>query len=116
MSQIGISQNSDWFALHVDEYLLFTVYEIESAGKLGKSEMNCIATQKCTESQKLDTKTHHITRVKSNNIYIFAFFVLAFILCDTRKASENRTFVLKEILILSSACVISVTPLTQPDR
>ena len=40
---------------------------------------NELAKNKCPESQKLDTRRQnfgrHITRVKSNNMYIFAFFV-----------------------------------------
>ena len=39
---------------------------------------------------------------------IFAL-CLCIILCDTRKASENLTFIVKESLILSSVCVIIVT-------
>ena len=42
------------------------------------SEMNCMAKNKCPDSQKVDTRwelQRHITRVKSNNMYIFAFFV-----------------------------------------
>ena len=72
------------------------------------SEMNCIAKHKCTKSQKLDTRRRgenlnsDITRIKSNNMYIFLH-------SDTRKASSNLTFILKQSLILSSVCVIIVT-------
>ena len=42
-----------------------------------KSEMNCIAKNKCPERQKLNTRRRgeDVTLVESNNMYIFAFFV-----------------------------------------
>ena len=39
------------------------------------------------------------------NIYFF-ILCLCIIFCDTRKASENLTFILKQSIILSSVCVI----------
>ena len=74
-------------------------------------QMNCIAKQKCTdESQKLETRRRdHTIRAKSKyNIY-FCILCLCIILCDTRKASENLTFILKQSLVLSSFGVIIVT-------
>ena len=41
-------------------------------------------------------------------MYIFAFFVFD-LFCDTRKASENISFILKQSLILSNVCIIIVT-------
>ena len=79
------------------------------------SEMNCIAKHKCPdESQKLDTRrrgenfnaTSHVSR---GTTYIFCILCLYIILCDTRKVSENLTFILEQSLILSSVCVIIVT-------
>ena len=82
------------------------------------SEVNCIPKHKFSdESQKLHKRrrgenlnaTSHVSRAT----YIFAFFVCICIICDTRKASENLTFILKQSLILSSFGVIIVT---RPNR
>ena len=82
------------------------------------SEMNCIAKNKCPESQKLDTRRRSENLIaisprvtKSNNIVcthyvkVFCILCLCIILFDTSKASENLTFILKQSLILSSFCV-----------
>ena len=62
------------------------------------TEMNCIAKNKCPESQKLDKRTHrgelerHITRVKSNNIYIDKVKIVtrSYSLEATTNAQNNR--------------------------
>ena len=81
------------------------------------SEMNCLAKNKCPESQKLDTRRRSENLIaisprvtKSNNIVcthyvkVFCILCLCIILFDTSKASENLTFILKQSLILSSFC------------
>ena len=40
------------------------------------------------------------------NIKMFCILCLCIILCDTSKASENLTFILKQSLILSSVFVV----------
>ena len=120
MSQIGSSENADWFACcmpitcvrfceertlsvringEVRNNLWFWMPICPLHLKLSKInlEMNLIAKHKYTESQKLDMRTQrwqlerHIAHVKSNNIF---FCVLCFCvtLCNTRKASESMTF------------------------
>ena len=95
------------------------------------SEMNCIAKNKCPDSQKRDTRRggenfnayqeqRHVyfcilslwfiifdTR-KENLTFILKQSLILIIFCDTSKASENLTFLLNS-LILSSVCVIIVT-------
>ena len=51
-------------------------------------------------------RTRHITRVKSNNTYIFAFFVFALFYVIQEK---RQKILLKQSLILWSVCVIIVT-------
>ena len=71
------------------------------------SEMNCIAKNKCPESQKLDTRRRRENLIaisprvtKSNNIVcthyvkVFCILCLSIILFDTSKALENLTFIL----------------------
>ena len=80
------------------------------------SEMNCIAKHKCPDSQKVDMRsrgenfnaTSHVSRATT---YIFCILCLYIILCDTRKVSENLTFILEQSLILSSVCVIVMRPI-----
>ena len=81
------------------------------------SEMNCIAKNKYSECQRLDTRRRSENLIgisprvkKGNNIvcthYVKVFYILCLciILFDTSKASENLTFILKQSLILSSFC------------
>ena len=78
------------------------------------SEINCIAKNKCPESQKLDARRRSENMIaisprvtKSNNIVcthyvkMFCILCLCIILYDTSKAPENLTFVLKQSPILS---------------
>ena len=73
------------------------------------SEINCIAKNKCPESQKLDARRRSENMIaisprvtKSNNIVcthyvkMFCILCLCIILYDTSKAPENLTFVLKQ--------------------
>ena len=80
------------------------------------SEMNCIAKNKCPESQKLDTRRRSENLIaisprvmKSNNIVcthyvkVFGILCLCIILFDTSKVSENLTFI--QFHFIHSNCV-----------
>ena len=90
-----------------------------------KSEMNCIAKNKCPERQKLDTRRRgeNVTLVESNNMYIFAFFV--FDLFYVIDKSVRKSYVHSEtVLFCRMFCVIigtrpigdSITPRLDKDQ
>ena len=125
------SWDADWFARAVSDQVLLRVrsFQLQLMAKhevmvlacqVGpfhltliqiNSEINCTAKNKCRESQKLDTRRRgenlnaHLTRAKSNNMYIFAFFV--FDLLYVRQEKRQKIFLsFWNSLILSNVCFI----------